>query len=47
MLGTAYNRALGNWPVKVEAAFLDGIEYAARPGEVYSRIDGLIQNLYQ
>ncbi len=42
MIAIAYNRALGNWLLKTEAAFLDGLDYANRPGSTYSRIDGLI-----
>ncbi|MCI5146328.1 MAG: ligand-binding protein SH3, partial [Candidatus Electrothrix sp. AR3] len=42
MFGFAYNRALGNWLAKTEAALLDGIEYSNTPGENYSRFDALI-----
>jgi Protein of unknown function (DUF1302) len=42
MFGIAYNRALGNWLLKAEAAFLDGLEYTNRLDSIYSRIDGLI-----
>ena len=41
MFGIAYNRAMGNWLFKTEAALLDGIEYSGSPGS-YFRFDGLI-----
>lgn len=39
MVGAATNVALGNWLVKGEAAWLDGFEYQALPGEKKSRFD--------
>jgi hypothetical protein len=42
MVGIAYNRALGNWLLKTEAAFFDGLEFFNRPDEAYSRLDMLI-----
>jgi hypothetical protein len=42
MVGIAYNRALGNWLVKAEAALLDGLEFFNRPEEDYTRLDGLV-----
>jgi len=42
MLGTAFNAALGNWLIKAEAAYFDGIEFFNTPGEDYSRIDVLV-----
>ncbi|MFO7962769.1 MAG: DUF1302 family protein [Desulfobacterales bacterium] len=42
MLGTAFNAALGNWIVKFEAAYLDGLEWFNRPCEEYSRSDIMV-----
>ncbi len=39
MLGAAFNIAAGNWLLKAESAWLDGIEYTNTPGVKYSRID--------
>jgi hypothetical protein len=39
MLGTAANLALGNWLLKGEAAWLDGLKYSNTPGIEYSRLD--------
>ena len=39
MLGTAANLALGNWLLKGEAAWLDGLKYSNTPGVEYSRLD--------
>ena len=39
MYGTAYNRALGNFLLKMEAAFFDGMKYANNPDSDYARID--------
>ena len=39
MLGTAANLALGNWLIKGEAAWLDGLKYTNTPGIEYSRLD--------
>ncbi len=42
MLGVAYNKALGNWLLKTEAALLDGLEFFNRPHKDYTRIDALV-----
>ncbi|MCI5223225.1 MAG: hypothetical protein D3924_11255, partial [Candidatus Electrothrix sp. AR4] len=42
MFGIAYNKAMGNWLLKTEAAFFDGLEYANSPDEEYTRCDALI-----
>lgn len=39
MLGTAINVASGNWLLKAEAAYFDGLEFFALPGEKKSRYD--------
>jgi len=39
MLGTASNLAVGNWLLKAEAAWLDGLKYTNTPGVTYSRLD--------
>ena len=39
MLGSAFNIAAGNWLMKTEAAWLDGIQYTNTPGVTYSRFD--------
>lgn len=41
MGGMAANIALGNWLLKGEAAYFDGIEFLAAPGETFSRLDAL------
>ena len=41
MIGTAVNIALGNWLLKSEAAYFDGLEFFAVPGEKKSRFDML------
>ncbi len=41
MAGTAINLARGNWLYKTEAAFLNGLKFAALPGEKKSRLDML------
>ncbi len=42
MAGLATNIALGNWLVKAEAAWLDGLQFTNLPGEEKSRIDALV-----
>lgn len=42
MVGIAYNHALGNWLLKTEAAWLDGLRYSATGNERFSRTDVLI-----
>ena len=39
MAGLAANAALGNWLLKTEAAFVDGLEFFALPDEDRSRLD--------
>jgi hypothetical protein len=39
MLGTASNLAVGNWLLKAEAAWMDGLKYTNTPGVTYSRLD--------
>jgi hypothetical protein len=39
MLGTAANLARGNWLLKGEAAWFDGLRYTNDPGVTYRRID--------
>lgn len=39
MLGSAANLALGNWLLKAEAAWLDGLRYTLAPGVEYDRFD--------
>jgi len=39
MLGTATNFAIGNWLLKAEAAWFDGLRYTNTPGIQYARID--------
>ena len=41
MYGIAFNIALGNWLLKTEAAYLDGIEFFNSPHTRYSRTDVL------
>jgi hypothetical protein len=41
MYGTAFNIARGNWLLKTEAAYFDGIEYFNAPNKKYSRMDVL------
>lgn len=41
MAGAAANIALGDWLVKGEAAWFDGLEFAVAPGKRYSRLDTL------
>lgn len=41
MVGIAANVALGNWLLKSEAAYFDGLEFFALPGEKKSRFDVL------
>ena len=41
MGGLAANAALGNWLLKGEAAYFDGIEFFAEPGETFARLDVL------
>ncbi len=41
MVGAAANLALGNWLLKSEAAYFDGLEFLALPGEKKSRFDAL------
>ncbi len=42
MAGIAANIALGNWLVKAEMAWLDGLQFTNLPGEQKSRFDTLI-----
>lgn len=42
MLGTAVNLVRGNWLYKTEAAFLQGLEFAALPDGEKSRLDVLV-----
>jgi hypothetical protein len=39
MVGTGFNIALGNWLLKSEAGYFDGLEFLALPGETKSRFD--------
>jgi hypothetical protein len=39
MFGAAYNLALGNWLIKAEAAYFQGLMYFNTPDETYSRTD--------
>lgn len=39
MLGSATNLAAGNWLLKAEAAWVDGLRYTNTPGSEYARID--------
>jgi hypothetical protein len=39
MLGSAFNIALGNWLIKSEVAWFDGLEFFHTPDEEFSRID--------
>lgn len=41
MFGFAYNMAIGNWLLKIEAAYLEGIKFFNSPNNDYSRIDAL------
>ena len=41
MAGVSANLALGNWLLKSEAAFLDGLRFFADPGADYRRLDVL------
>ena len=42
MYGADYNRALGNFLLKAEAALLSGLVYTNTPGKVYDRVDILV-----
>lgn len=42
MTGCAVNMALGNWILKTEAAYIDGLEYFNNPKESYSRTDAMV-----
>lgn len=42
MLGAAANLALGNWLVKAETAWLNGLEFMAAPDEKFNRLDGML-----
>jgi hypothetical protein len=42
MIGSAFNMAFGNWLLKSEAAYLDGIKFFNAPGKSFSRIDALV-----
>ncbi len=46
MLGSAINIALGNWLIKGEAAYLDGLEYSIDVGKK-NRFDALLGTEYQ
>ena len=39
MLGSAANLAVGNWLMKAEAAWFNGLRYTNTPGITYSRLD--------
>lgn len=41
MAGASANLALGNWLLKAETAYLDGLRFFADPGEDYRRLDVL------
>lgn len=41
MVGSAFNIAIGNWILKAEAAFIDGLRYFNMPEEDYTRIDAM------
>ena len=41
MVGTSINVALGNWLLKSEVAYFDGLQFFASPGEKWSRFDVL------
>jgi hypothetical protein len=41
MLGSAVNVALGNWLLKAEAAWLDGLKFTTQPDKTYTRLDVL------
>ncbi len=41
MFGAATNVALGNWLIKAEAAYFNGLEFYNNTGKNYSRIDAL------
>ena len=42
MMGSAVNVAIGNWIVKGEAAYIDGLEFFNEPDESYCRIDAMM-----
>ncbi len=42
MAGAAANIALGNWLLRWEAAYIDGLEFFAKPGDDRSRFDLLV-----
>jgi len=42
MVGSAFNVALGNWLLKMEAASFDGLEFFSLPGEKFRRLDALL-----
>ncbi len=39
LVGTAFNRAMGNWLIKGEAAWLNNLKYANTPGKSHERVD--------
>lgn len=39
MAGSAGNIAIGNWLIKAELAWLDGLKFTNSPGKTYSRLD--------
>ena len=39
MIGSAFNIALGNWLLKAEAAWFNGLEFTNTPDQEFSRID--------
>ena len=41
MIGSAVNVAVGNWLLKAEAAYFNGLKFYHAPGEDYSRTDVL------
>ncbi|MDY6845429.1 MAG: DUF1302 family protein, partial [Thermodesulfobacteriota bacterium] len=41
MYGVAFNTAMGNWLLKAEAAYFDGIKFYNTPTRTYSRVDTL------
>ena len=41
MYGSAFNIAMGNWLLKAEAAYFDGMKFFNEPGKTYSRTDVL------
>ena len=42
MFGSAFNMAFGNWLLKSEAAYLDGLKFFNAPGKDFSRVDALV-----